>query len=282
MHYYTHNIGEFAAQTRFMSPEEIGIYVILKDEYFANGMRIACDRIANLMPPECEESLRRVLKRFFVEEDGFYVSAAFDAELAAYKDKGSINSENAKKRWAKRRAEQDSQESACTPNATVCDSHATRTTSLANECLTNNHKPITINQEPIDKSANALSAPAQAQAPARKRKTSSMCSVDRPEDCPAQVWSDWMQIRKAKRLPLTQTAWDAMCVEAEKVGYTPAEAVLHAVERGWASFKAQWLLNERAEDKKKPADDIPPLGERTIADYAMWLPEERRHEVLGL
>ena len=143
MHYYTHNIGEFAVETRFLSPEDIGVYVILKDEYFSTGMRLACDRIAELMPPECEASLKKVLARFFTLEDGFYVRAQWEKELAGFKDKGAINSENAKKRWAKRREANESQAEESDSVATVCDSHATRTISHATSCLTNNQKPRT-------------------------------------------------------------------------------------------------------------------------------------------
>lgn len=108
-------------------------------------------------------------------------------------------------------------------------------------------------QEQKIERADALSAQAQAPAstPVRRRKTSGVSSVEKPDEIPEQVWSDWLQIRKAKRLPLTKTAWDAMLVEAEKVGFTPAEAVKHAVERGWASFKAQWVINEEEEQKNK-------------------------------
>ena len=262
MHYYTHNIGEFAVETRFLSPEDIGVYVILKDEYFSTGMRLACDRIAELMPPECEASLKKVLARFFTLEDGFYVRAQWEKELAGFKDKGAINSENAKKRWAKRREADESQAKESDSVATVCDSHATRTTLHAKSCLTNNQEPITNNQR--IESTDVLSTQAQAPAstPVRRRKTSGVSSVEKPDDIPAQVWSDWLQIRKAKRLPLTKTAWDAMLVEAEKVGYSAEEMVRCCVERGWASFKAQWLINER--EKNERAAGMPPKANRPL------------------
>lgn len=94
-----------------------------------------------------------------------------------------------------------------------------------------------------------LSTQAPASTPVRRRKTSGVSSVEKPDEIPAQVWSDWLQIRKAKRLPLTKTAWDAMCVEAEKVGYSAEEMVRCCVEHGWASFKAQWVINEEEEQK---------------------------------
>ncbi|MDW3682959.1 helix-turn-helix domain-containing protein [Cupriavidus sp. CV2] len=60
-----------------------------------------------------------------------------------------------------------------------------------------------------------------------------------------QVAKDWLTLRKAKRLPLTPTAWDAVKGEAAKVGLTPGQAVAFAVAANWAGFTAKWW--ERAE-----------------------------------
>lgn len=245
MHYYTHNIGEFAVETRFLSPEDIGVYVILKDEYFSTGMRLACDRIAELMPPECEASLKKVLARFFTLEDGFYVRAQWEKELAEFKDKGAINSENAKKRWAKRREATESQAKESDSVATVCDSHANRTSSHAKSCLTNNQEPIT--NKDISSNEEIYTPPAAAPAP-RKRSA----PVARPEDVETQHWSDWLQTRKAKKLPLTQTALDGIRREAEKAGLSLDQAIAVCCERGWAGFKASWYEKDKTEQNVAP------------------------------
>lgn len=57
---------------------------------------------------------------------------------------------------------------------------------------------------------------------------------------------DWLVLRKAKRLPLTPTAWDAVKAEAEACGMTPAAAVQFAVESDWAGFKAKWVAAKAA------------------------------------
>jgi hypothetical protein len=57
----------------------------------------------------------------------------------------------------------------------------------------------------------------------------------------AQYAKDWLAARKAKRLPLTQTAWETTCAEAAKAGMTPADAVAMAAREGWAGFKASWV-----------------------------------------
>lgn len=49
--------------------------------------------------------------------------------------------------------------------------------------------------------------------------------------------NDWIKARKS---PLTQTAWEGFKVEAEKAGITPAEAVRICAVRGWRGFKADW------------------------------------------
>lgn len=60
-----------------------------------------------------------------------------------------------------------------------------------------------------------------------------------------QTASDWLSIRKAKRLPLTQTALDGVVAEAEKAGLSLEDVLKTCCNRGWASFEAKWLQNER-------------------------------------
>ena len=62
-----------------------------------------------------------------------------------------------------------------------------------------------------------------------------------PSSVDQQVWSDWLSIRKAKKLPLTETAWGQMLGEIEVAGLTVDVAIKECCLRGWASFKANWL-----------------------------------------
>jgi hypothetical protein len=59
-----------------------------------------------------------------------------------------------------------------------------------------------------------------------------------------QTATDWLTLRKAKRLPLTPTAWDDTKSEGMKVGLSPAETVAHAVRCNWAGFKASWFSKD--------------------------------------
>lgn len=52
--------------------------------------------------------------------------------------------------------------------------------------------------------------------------------------------ADWLRVRREKRAPLTATAWDALCREADHAGITPAQAVQMCAERGWQSYQARY------------------------------------------
>jgi hypothetical protein len=56
-----------------------------------------------------------------------------------------------------------------------------------------------------------------------------------------QIVADFGVIRKAKRMPLTQTAVVALKREATKAGLTLEQALTVCCENTWAGFKASWL-----------------------------------------
>lgn len=49
--------------------------------------------------------------------------------------------------------------------------------------------------------------------------------------------NDWIKARKS---PLTATAWEGLKTEAEKAGITPAEAVRICAVKGWRGFDSTW------------------------------------------
>lgn len=246
MVYVQWHISDWEAETRLLSPLEKGIYMELLMLYYSSEtplLRSKFDRITRRYTEEERAAFDYVLSEYFEErEDGFH-QVRCDREIALCHEKSDKARKSIQARWAKKPEKRADE---CT------DEIRPNNDRTSTEVLTNNQEPITNNQR-IER-ADALSAQAQAPAitPVRRRKTSGVSSVEKPDEIPAQVWSDWLQIRKAKRLPLTKTAWDAMCVEAEKVGFTPAEAVKHAVERGWAGFKASWCEKDKTEQNVAP------------------------------
>nr|WP_101114810.1 replication protein [Neisseria meningitidis] len=59
-----------------------------------------------------------------------------------------------------------------------------------------------------------------------------------------KVAADFLQVRKAKRQPLTETAMRLIAADAEKCGMTALQAVEYAIGNGWGSFRAEWLQNK--------------------------------------
>ena len=76
-----------------------------------------------------------------------------------------------------------------------------------------------------------------AVADAPKKNARTMLAELGVEDQPAK---DWLEIRKAKRAPLTQTALDDLVREAGKAGISVNEAVTICARRCWQGFNSSW------------------------------------------
>lgn len=63
---------------------------------------------------------------------------------------------------------------------------------------------------------------------------------------------DWFAIRRAKKLPATETAMNEILKEVEKSGLTPADAIRECCARGWAGFKSVWMTYGNASVQEFP------------------------------
>jgi hypothetical protein len=74
-----------------------------------------------------------------------------------------------------------------------------------------------------------------------------------------QVADDYMTLRKAKRLPLTKTALDQMLAEFAKSQITVDQGFITCVQRGWASFRSDWYIQQPS---MPPGGQIQPVKPR--------------------
>lgn len=95
--------------------------------------------------------------------------------------------------------------------------------------------------------------PQKPEKPKRKRAASTAVT-EKPADISQEVWDDWLTARRAKRLPLTQTALNAVRREAASAGLTFQAAVTFAVEQGWAAFRAEWYRNATRKNSQSSAN----------------------------
>jgi len=150
MHYYQFNIGDYASHTRHLSPIEDIAYRRLLDLYYLherplNSGLTSVARQINLRDYESE--VKSVLEEFFTLTEDGWINVRADKEIAHYRGKIEQAS-RAGRASAERRS-----------NARSTDVQPT-----------NNHKPITNNQE----------------------KT-----ITRPEDVSELIWKTGCAIEKA-------------------------------------------------------------------------------------
>ena len=122
----------------------------------------------------------------------------------------------------------------------------------------------------------------------KKQKTKS-ASLEKPCDVSEQVWQDLLALRKAKKSPLTISAWNIAKKQIDeaqaKTNHTLEQILLAWIERGWQGFKAEWYFNHiNAQNTQgdQHANHQPTFGksaaelyaEKLYADLANTYPDE--------
>jgi len=136
--------------------------------------------------------------------------------------------------------------------------------------LTENTRPLTENTRPLtettktpDRGVNITTinhqepslttitnnAPAKAVSVLPKKQSFDLMAAV-PDLC-HQVALDFMAVRKSKRSPMTATALALITKEADKAGITTAQAIAIAAGRGWQSFKAEWISQDKTFAEKE-------------------------------
>ena len=242
MNYYEHHLGDWAAATGHLTWDEDMAYTRLLRAYYHHEKAIPEGqqyRLAKASTPGQRKAVDQVLSEFFELRDGHYHQKRADAEISRYQDKQRKAKASAEARWS---------QSARNANASP---DAMRTHSEGNALQT----PDTRHQEEPKGSSPAVAVPSPAPAAPLKAKDLQAQGID------PQHAADWLALRKAKRLPLTPTAWADTVLEGRKAGLDPAKTVAKAVANNWAGFKASWLANG-------PGGKPPPSGPSASDPFA--------------
>jgi len=236
VNYYPFHIGDYLSATRHLSWEEDAAYRRLLDTYYTTEkplpveLRAVC-RLVLATTESQREAVQIVLEEFFILTPEGWSNSRADAEIDAMRDKQQKQRDKANKRWHKPDSEHG--------NAAVMPRHE-EVDAVARKADADAMPPTpTPTPTPTPKEKRDIgSAGAELLT---KTITSRMLVA---EGVSKQSADDWLTLRKAKRLPLTPTAWDDTKAEGAKVGLTPAEAVAHAVRSNWAGFKASWYAKD--------------------------------------
>ena len=207
MHYYQFNIGDYASHTRNLSLLEDLAYRKLLDEYYLHEHPLngsITDVARQIGMKEHQDEVGFVLKSFFTDTDDGWVNKRADRQIAQYASKLDQASRAGKASAERRR------------NGGSTDVQ-----------LTNNHKPITNNQELLTSTS--------------KTKTLAQSACNRPDGVLESLWEDFITLRKAKKAPLTASALKGIEREAKKAKMNIEEALYECCSRGWTGFKAEWI-----------------------------------------
>jgi uncharacterized protein YdaU (DUF1376 family) len=99
------------------------------------------------------------------------------------------------------------------------------------------------NAPPIGE-GNATPIPTKNQEPRTKTKNQKK-NTEAPEGVDAQLWTDWLAMRKAKRAPVTPTVLRRLAEEGQKAGWSLAKVLAEMVTRNWQGFRADWVGGSR-------------------------------------
>jgi uncharacterized protein YdaU (DUF1376 family) len=204
MHYYPHHIGDFLRDTVSLTPQESYFYLRLIWLYYESEKPLPNDTetLAFKIGARGQEDCLSLLLRTFFR---------YDSDLNSYAHQRI----DAEIRKYQRKAA--SARGANQIRWTLEKDKKSDLNSDTDQIPTNNHKPITNNHK------------------------KSKYSVEKPENVDQRIWDDFILIRKNKKAPLTEAAWNGIVREANKAGFTLNAALQEICERNWTAFKADWV-----------------------------------------
>jgi uncharacterized protein YdaU (DUF1376 family) len=222
MHYYPHHIGDYRSGTMHLSNEEDLAYRRLLEMYYDTEQPIPLETqwVARRLRVDTQ-ALDSVLKDYFQRTEDGWRNPKCDLVIREYHEMADKNRRNGMKGGRPKTSKH------AVENPVGSQSDASRMPVATHWKA--NQEPITNNQKPKP----------------HKKAPAVLC----PAGVEPNVWSDWLEIRKAKNLPLTETAWSQLMVECEKSGLTVDAMIKECCLRGWGAFKAAWWEKEAKEVK---------------------------------
>ena len=220
MNYYQFHVGDYATHSRYLTLMQDLAYRRLLDLYYTTEQPIPLDvsKAARLIGMQDHiKDVSEILSDYFLKSEAGYINKRCDEEIERYKAKAGRAKKANETRW---KSENDLISE--TQSDQILDLKSER-----NQLPTNNQQPITNNQLKSKKHIRASRFDAQAHLVS--------------ENVPQDLASDWLKLRKEKRLTPTKTAIDGLKREADNCGKSLADVIRICCERGWGGFKHEWL-----------------------------------------
>ena len=232
MFYYPHHIGDYRSATTHLSNEEDLAYRRLLDMYYDTERPIPLDTqwVSRRIRVGADVVLL-VLRDFFVETPEGWRSTRCDLEIAEYKAKAEIARSNGKKGGRPRTKQEPRQNPAGSDPVAI--GNPAETGSKANQ------EPITSNQS----TPTGVEKPRNARPPA----------MPKPEGVSDQTWADWLQLRKSKKAPVTETVLRHAETQAQKANLQLERFLQIWCARGSQGLEADWLKPSERGAERRPS-----------------------------
>lgn len=232
-------IGDYLAGTSRLTTEQHGAYLLLIMDYWKNGALPDNDQIlAQIarLAPDAWSMHRAVLEQFFTVSNGQWVHARIEKELDAARSKKAKAKEKAeaaaRARWEKERAATESKEE--------CSEHATSTAPSA-ACAMHEECPSP-SPSPLPSKTQSTSTSKDGSARKRASSAQKLTAADLTNEFGVEPdhAAAWLEVRKAKRAPLTRVAMNDLITEFRKAGLSTPDGVALCARKSWQGFKASW------------------------------------------
>ncbi|SCX93229.1 Uncharacterized conserved protein YdaU, DUF1376 family [Nitrosospira sp. Nl5] len=219
MNFYSFHLGDYAAHTKHLTLIEDLVYRRMLDLYYTNEkpLPLEHEKVARLIGMRDHmQEVSDVLSDFFLKSEEGYTNKRCDEEISLYKAKAERAKSANKSRWKADKSD------------LALKSHLISET---NQIPTNNQEPITIKEK-------------------KQTKPRAVGADVFPEIQDRKLVDDWLKVRKAKRLPVTETGLEGFVNEVAKSGLSLEAVLRRCCEQGWAGFKASWLENDYGPPKR--------------------------------
>jgi len=231
MRFYPFHVGDYQAHTSHLTDVEDLAYRRMLDLYYLGEAPLPNDPqwiARRIRMPAAIQEVSQILDEYFqAAEDGLQHNKRCDAEISSYQRMKTGGAKGGAKKWANKKAN-DGGAGQGTEEGDRGGSGEGNKTLIA-----------TKNQEP------------------GTNKNTEGVLASKPTDVSNLLWKSYLLVRKAKNLPFTQLAFEALEREAKKANLTIPQVLTLCCEQGWAGFKAEWLEEEK---KKQGAPKIDPFA----------------------
>lgn len=202
-------IGDYLGDTQRLTTEQHGAYLLMIFDYWRNGPLpdddAALQQVTRLDRAGWKRN-RPSLERFFEVSGGIWTHGRIEQEMA-----NAV--ENKETRVAKAKAAAAARWNAPSNATGMPDA-------MLGDC------------------------PSPSPSPAKDKSLSNNSRIAKPDGVEDGVWSDFVDMRKKKRAPITETALNRIAGEAAKAGWSLNDALAECCVRGWQGFKADWVNKE--------------------------------------